>query len=66
MLLTEIERHELSTGDIIKITKIDRQYQVVTIYRIDQCPDVIRNLSKRDAYTILEERMRDDVMEYDL
>ena len=62
--IQEIEKHTLSNGDIIRVTKLNRKYTVTTIHHdTDYAPDCEQDLNKNQALTRLAEIIRQDVLE---
>jgi hypothetical protein len=61
----EIERHQLSNGDIARITKRGREYQFNILHFDDTAPDCEFNLNKQQAYSRLETTIKNDVLELD-
>jgi len=61
--IQEIAREQLSNGDIMRITKLMRQYTVSILHHDDSPPDMESGLNKRQAYTRWSNIVRHDVLE---
>ena len=63
--IQEIERHRLSNGDTVRVTKLNRKYTVTLIHCEDSPPDCENGLSKEQAMSKLISLIRNDVLELD-
>ena len=61
----ELERHELSDGGAVRITRLGWRYSYSRTFPDDQPPEVILNLTREKAYELLANALRDDVLELD-
>lgn len=63
--IRELERHRLSDGGLAIITVFKRKYGFCRTSLTDQAPEVTLQLTKDQAYTMLEECLKKDVLEVD-
>jgi len=63
--IQEIAREQLSNGDVVRITKLNRQYTVTMLHNDDYAPDMETGLNKKQAYTRWSEIVRRDALELD-
>ncbi len=63
-LVDRIEVHPLSDGGLATISKFGRKYTFTRTYdSFEQPPDVHMGLTKAKAYEMLEEALKNDVLE---
>lgn len=66
MKIVELERHRLSDGGLAIVSKLGRSYTFTRTYpSFEQPPDVNMGLNKSLAYKMLEEALKNDVLEVD-
>ena len=60
----ELERHDLSDGGVARVSRLGRTYSYSRTLP-DECPKVVLNITKAEAYRLLEEALRRDVLDLD-
>ena len=61
-----LERHRLSDGGLARITRLGRTYNFMRSYgTLEQAPDCSINIKKAEAYRLLEDALKRDVLELD-
>ena len=64
--VTDLERHRLSDGGLAIVTREGRTYAFVRTYPSgDQAPDCVHDICKAEAYRLLEDALKRDVLELD-
>jgi hypothetical protein len=65
--LQTIENHRLSDGGLALVRKLGRKYSFTrTFPSDDEAPEVTQDLNKATAYFMLEQTLKNDVLEADL
>ena len=60
----ELERHDLSDGGVARVSRLGRTYSYSRTFP-DEYPKVVLNITKGEAYRLLEEALRRDVLDLD-
>ena len=60
-----IEQHSLSNGDIVRVTKFNRQYGFDRLFTDDQAPYMEHGINLRHALSLLAGAIQQDVCEVD-
>ena len=64
--IVELERHRLSDGGLVRVTRLGRTYNYTRTYNsLEQAPDCVLNIRKAEAYRLLEDALKRDVLELD-
>jgi len=63
--IVELERHELADGGVASVTRLGRRFNYSRTFPDDQCPETRCGVTKTEAYRLLEEALRRDVLELD-
>ena len=64
--IVQFERHPLSDGGLAIVTREGRKYAFCRIYPSgDREPDSVHDIRKAEAYRLLEDALKRDVLELD-
>lgn len=64
--IVEMERHRLADGGLARITRLGRTYNFMRSYpTAQQAPDCAVSITRAEAYRLLEDTLRRDVLELD-
>ena len=63
--IVTLEEHTLSDGSTVKVTKLGRTYSFHHLGGPMEAPESSIGITKEEAYRLLEEALRDDVLELD-
>lgn len=63
--IVELERHQLSNGDIVRVTRLGRSYNFNRLFHDDSAPYCELGIGKKKAYQLLAGALRADVLELD-
>lgn len=61
----ELEQHDLSDGGTARVTRLGWRYSYSRTFPDDQPPEVVLNLTREEAYKLLADALRRDVLELD-
>ena len=62
--IVNLERHRLSDGGMAIVNRLGRTYSFTRTYdSFDRPPDVTQGITKNDAYNMLKNTLKQDVLE---
>ena len=62
--IVNLERHRLSDGGMAIVNRLGRTYSFTRTYNsLERPPDVTQGMTKFEAYTMLENTLKEDVLE---
>ena len=60
-----VEKHGLSNGDTVLVTKLHRKYNFVRLFIEDQAPEMVLDINLKSAMSLLTDAIQQDVCESD-
>jgi hypothetical protein len=62
--ILNLEKHHLSDGGLAIVNRLGRSYSFIRTYdSFDRPPDLNQDLTKKEAYKMLENTLKQDVLE---
>ena len=62
--IVTLEKHRLSDGGLALVNRLGRSYSFTRTYdSLDRPPDITQSLTKKEAYEMLENTLKKDVLE---